>query len=423
MLKILLPLLALIALLISPYANSEQADSGESTSAEAAAPSKTDSSATTPAQTQSQPPTTPATPPSGAAGASTQPKEGAGNEPDANKSTENQAAEKPPEAEDLASQALKASKEEIEQKKEQEVSKDVIQQEGGGLIAGKFQLNFSETYSHSDTNQLYVSGFGVLPIVVVGNVNVQRLRRDTFSTSISASYKLTNTMQVSLNVPYQYMVAHTSDAGGLRGSSVVTTSTDEKTQTSELGDISASLSYAFLRETMGRPSVNLGLSVKARNGRDVFETPDPAAKPPAGSGFYSIRGTISANKSSAPAVLYGTIGYVYSIKRNKILYTPKGKPPTIIDSYQAGPGVNFAQGIGISLNYDVSLNFSFAESINFSSKVNGSEVANSSSTALSFTMGGSYRVSNKTSISLSFTQGLSNDAGGFSMTLNVPWRF
>lgn len=384
MLRILLILIAVLTLLITPYAYS--ADSGEQPSGEANAQPKADNGG----QAQQ----------AGAEGEAKQPKD-----------------------EDLASQALKASKEEIEQKKEQEVSKDVIQQEGGGLISGKFQLSISTTYSHSDNSQLYVSGFGVLPIVVVGNINVQRLRRDTFSAALSASYKLTNTLQVSLNVPYQYMVAHTSDAGGLHGASVINTTKDTKTQTSEIGDISTSLSYAFLHETLGRPSVNLGLSLKARNGRDVFETPDPVEKPPAGTGFYSIRGTVSVNKSSAPAVLYGTMGYVYNFKRNKILYTPKGKPPTLIDSYQAGSGINFAEGIGISLNYDVSINFSFSQSINFNSKVNGNDVANSSSTALSFTMGGSYRVNSKTSISLSFTQALSNDAGGYSMTLGVPLRF
>ena len=421
MLRILPPLLAVLALLITPYAKSaDQADTGEQPPAEATAQQQTENSTATqsdaPAQTQSSPP-------SGAASEGTPPGEEAGKEDSADKSDKNQSEEKPPQAEDLASQALKASKEEIEQKKEQEVSKDVIQQEGGGLISGKFQINLSQGYSHSDNSQLYVSGFGVLPIVVVGNVNVQRLRRDTFTTALSASYKLTNTMQVSLNVPYQYMVAHTSDAGGLRGSSVINTSNDEKTQTSELGDISASLSYAFLTETIKHPSVNLGLSIKARNGRDIFETPDPAAKPPAGTGFYSIRGTVSANKSTAPAVLFGTIGYVYNIKRNKILYTPKGKPPSVIDTYQAGPGLSFSEGIGISLNYQVSLNFSFAQSINFNSKVNGQDVANSSSTGLSFTMGGSYRLSPKTTISLSFTQALSNDAGGFSMNANIPLRF
>ena len=95
------------------------------------------------------------------------------------------AAPKEDSAASAASQALKAS-EAVEK---------------GGLISGKFQISFTESYTHLQTNQLYIQGFGILPIVVVGNIEVQNVRRDIFSTVIAASYKLTNRMQVSLSVP------------------------------------------------------------------------------------------------------------------------------------------------------------------------------------------------------------------------------
>jgi hypothetical protein len=50
-------------------------------------------------------------------------------------------------------------------------------------------------------------------------------------------------------------------------------------------------------------------------------------------------------------------------------------------------------------------------------------VSNSRSTAVSFTIGGYYRINNKTSVSLSFSNALTLDAGGYSMSLSVPWRF
>ena len=93
-----------------------------------------------------------------------------------------------------ASEALKASKEEEEKKKSQGSAAEVI--EKGGLIAGKFQVSLTESYTHLQTNQLYIEGFGILPIVVVGNIDVQNVRRDIFSTVVGASYKLTNKLQV-----------------------------------------------------------------------------------------------------------------------------------------------------------------------------------------------------------------------------------
>ena len=79
-----------------------------------------------------------------------------------------------------ASEALKASKEEEEQKKKQTVT-EVVPQEGG-VISGKFELDVTETYTHQTSDQLYIDGFGILPIVVVGDV------RKRLSTGIKARF-------------------------------------------------------------------------------------------------------------------------------------------------------------------------------------------------------------------------------------------
>jgi len=324
-------------------------------------------------------------------------------------------------ASSAASQALKASKEEEEKQKSQETAQEVV--EKGGLIAGKFQVAVTESYSHSQTNQLYISGFGILPVVVVGNVDVQSVRRDTFTTILNASYKLTPKLQVSMNVPWQYNMSSISKATGIKGRSTASANDQKNYQSSSLGDISFGLYYQMTQQTLHLPSLAGSLSLKLRNGRDFFETPDPAAHAPAGSGFYALSGSLSVSKTSAPAVLYGSFGYSYNFERNNIIYTPANSSAVVIKNYKPGAGVNISAGVSLSVNYQLSLSWTLAESTQFSSQVNGRVSPNSATNSINFTMGASYRLSEKTTVSLSLSTGLSSDAGGSTISLRVPWSY
>lgn len=320
-----------------------------------------------------------------------------------------------------ASEALKASKEEEEQKKKQTVT-EVVPQEGG-VISGKFELDVTETYTHQTSDQLYIDGFGILPIVVVGDVSVNKLRRDIFTTILEANYKLTDKMQVSVSIPYQHTISRVSQANGISGKTIVNANDETVSQSDDLGDISASMNYQLLSEGLGTPTLYGGLSLKARNGRDVFETPDAAAKPPPGSGFYSLRGSLSASKSSAPAVVFGSFSYAYNFERKNIVYAPKGQNATLIKTYQPGPNISLSGGVALSLNYDLALNFSFAQSWSYTSRINGNVLANSASNSITFRMGGIWRLSRKTSIDISGTMGLSPDAPDYTLAVRIPWRF
>lgn len=324
-------------------------------------------------------------------------------------------------ASSTASEALKASKEEEEKNKAKESASEVV--EKGGLIAGKFQISFTESYTHLQTNQLYIEGFGILPIVVVGNIDVQNVRRDIFTSVLGASYKLTDKMQVSLSVPWQYSMASISTANGIQGRKAAGANTEKTSQSGSLGDITAGMFYQLTREGLNMPSLSGGLNFKARNGRDFFETPDPAAHVPAGTGFYSLQATLSASKTSAPAVVYGSLGYGYNFSRRNIAYTPANASAVLIQSYEPGASVSISAGVSLSLNYQLSLNWAVAEATQFASRLNGSVSPNSATNAITFRMGGIWRISEKTLVDLSLTTGLSSDAGGTTIALRLPWSY
>jgi hypothetical protein len=341
--------------------------------------------------------------------------------PEPAKSDSTESAPKEDGAASAASEALKASKEEEEKSKSQETASEAV--EKGGLISGKFQISLTENYTHLQTNQLYIEGFGILPIVVVGNVDIQNVRRDIFTTVLGASYKLTNKLQVSLNVPWQYSMASISTATGISGRKAASANNEKTSKSSSLGDATVGMFYQLTRESLSLPSLSGSLDLKLRNGRDFFETPDPAAHVPAGTGFYMLRASLSASKTSAPAVVYGSLGYAYNFARHNIPYAPANSPGVLIKSYEPGPSFNVSAGVSLSLNYQLSLNWSLAEASQLASKVNGSVSPNSATNAITFRMGGIYRVSSKTSVDLSLTTGLTNDSGGTTIALRLPWSY
>jgi len=318
------------------------------------------------------------------------------------KSDSSAAAPKEDSASSAASEALKASKEEEEKSKAQDTASEAV--EKGGLISGKFQISLTQNYTHLQTNQLYIEGFGILPIVVVGNVDIQNVRRDIFTTILGASYKLTDKLQASMNVPWQYSMASISTATGINGRKVGTANNEKTSKSSSLGDITVGVFYQLARESLSLPSLSGSLDLKLRNGRDIFETPDPAAHVPAGTGFYMLRASLSASKTSAPAVVYGALGYAYNFARHNIPYAPANSPGVLIKSYEPGPSFNVSAGVSLSLNYQLSLNWSVAEATQLSSKVNGSVSPNSATNAITFRMGAIYRVSSKTSVDLELTR-------------------
>jgi hypothetical protein len=329
------------------------------------------------------------------------------------------AAPAPAPAEQGASEALQASKEE-KAKTEKESAAEVV--ESSGLISGNFEVSITESYTHSSSNQLFIDGFGILPIVLVGNVEVNAVRRDTFNTTLGASYKLTDKLQWTVRVPWQYTMSRVSTATGISGNSVANPNKETTSEAADLGDISTGFTYQLLSEGLNRPLLFGGLDFKARNGRDVFATADPAAKSPVGSGFYSLRGSLSASKSTSPAVVFGSLSYAYAFPRNQVLYQPKNQPPALIN-YKPAPNISMSAGVALSINYQLSLNFSYSQSFNFSSKINGNTLPNTASDAISFRMGGIWRINQQTSIDLSGTFGISPDAPDFTLALRVPWRF
>jgi hypothetical protein len=312
----------------------------------------------------------------------------------------------------------KSAQQSLEQTQEEKEKKKIETTPETSLIKGRLQVEVIETYVHTSSNSLFIEGLGLLPVLILGPIEVQKIQRDILNTTLVIRYKLTDKLQASINIPWQLIFTRVAAAAGTAGGGVtVNPTSDNTTSTTGLGDINGNATYQLLNEALLQPSVTVALGFKARTGQDIFETDTPT-----GSGYNSISVSINASKSSEPAVVFGYLSYAYAISRRDVVFTPPNLPARTID-YEPGDNVGFGFGIAYALNYKLTLSTQFQESINLPSAINQQELSNSMTNSASLRFGGTWRVNDKTTIDLSLSAGLTSDSADFILSLRVPWRF
>jgi len=306
----------------------------------------------------------------------------------------------------------------LEQTQEEKEKKKIETTPETSLIKGRLQVEVIESYVHTSSNSLFIEGLGLLPVLILGPIEVQKIQRDILNTTLVIRYKLTDKFQASLNIPYQLIFTRVAAAAGTAGGGVtVNPTSDTTTSTTGIGDINGNVTYQMLNEGLLQPSVTLALGFKARTGQDIFETSTPT-----GSGYNSISASINASKSSEPAVIFGYLSYAYAISRRDVVYTPPNLPARTIN-YEPGDNIGFGFGIAYALNYKLTLSTQFQESINLPAEINQRELSNSMTNSASLRFGGTWRINDKTTIDLSISPGLTSDSADFILSLRVPWRF
>lgn len=333
-----------------------------------------------------------------------------------------------PEGEETAETPGEAGSQEVEKALEtpEEAKRPAAstEAEAAQVLSGesRLQLEITETYAHFSSNQLFIDGFSIVPILVVGDIDIQRIRRDIFITTLTVRYKLITDLQIEFRVPFQYTFTRTSTATGTTSDGTLSPNTETIAAGGGMGDVETSLSYQVSRERVGWPSLLVGLGVKGRTGRDFFETTDPASNPPTGSGYNSLIGTMSLVKVSDPAVVFGSFSYVYAQPRKDVVFRPKNQPPRLI-RYSPGDSIRFGMGMAYALNYRLTLSLQYQQALTFPTRIDGKKSPNSFANSVSMRIGGVWRVNDKVSFDLGVSPGLTLDAPDFRLDLRVPYRF
>ncbi len=317
---------------------------------------------------------------------------------------------------------------------------------GGSLLTqDQFQIETRLSYSHSEISRLVVTGFSVLPLIILGTLESERIKQNILQPVFTLRYGILKDLQGDLSVPLVYQTQSRIRLSNQQASLV-----SEEADQFGLGDIEAALTYQPLYEKGWVPDLVVSLRARAPTGRSQFDIYQDIANQgsftdvenfvqrlnaeglPIGTGFWGLSGSISVTKAFDPVILFATAGYTYNFSRNvttiQITSVPAEGgirlfPQAIQQDVKPGDTVFFNFGFAIALTNQVSVNFNFSDRISFKTQANGNQIADSSVNVGQFSSGFTLAITPRVSLDVSGIIGLSPDAPSFIVTAGVATTF
>lgn len=301
---------------------------------------------------------------------------------------------------------------------------------------GTYVLEPSMQFGYSSSNRVALVGYTVIPALLIGLVDVREIKRNTFTTALTARTGLNNRMEVEVKVPYVYR----SDATVSR--EIFTGTAAERvfdTSGKGLGDIEVAGRYQLNNGGPDKGYYIAGLRYKSRTGRDPFEVVTDCDQRcigenvtgtglpldlPTGSGFHSLQGTLTWLYPSDPAVFFGNLSYVHNFKRDNVTRLVRNGVREPLGELEPGSVIGFNFGMGLALNDKASLSLGYDHSTISRMKQNGTPVAGSVRTQLgTLLLGYSYRLSPKRSLNIAVGAGVTRDTPDVTLTVRLPMTF
>ncbi len=306
----------------------------------------------------------------------------------------------------------------------------------GFFGGGKFSVETGISYSRYDARQLTLNGFLALDSILLGTVNLDRIKSDNWTLDLTARYNLNNRWQFDINAPVVYRES-TYQSGGANGGNAQGTAEQTVTRDPTLGDVNFGVAYKFLDESDYMPDAVFSLRVKAPTGKDPFgikfvQSPKSNSlvvpeSLPTGNGVWSVTPGISLVKTFDPAVLFGSLSYTHNLEESfsDISSNLNSKIPgkvSLGDSFQIGAGVAFA------LNERMSMSFSVSDLIQRKSKLkqdggDWQSVVSSDANAGYFNVGMTIAATDNLTIVPNLSIGMTEDAPDFTFSLKFPYYF
>lgn len=300
---------------------------------------------------------------------------------------------------------------------------------------GKFSVETGITYARYDARQLTLNGFLALDSIFLGNINLDRIKSDSWTLDLTGRYNVDNRWQFDLNVPVVYRES-TYQSGGA-GNDATATSEGSVTRDPTIGDVNFGVAYKFLDETSSLPDAVVSVRVKAPTGKEPFgiklvQQPnnDNLYVPeslPTGNGVWSVTPGISLVKTFDPAVLFGSLSYTHNFEDSfddisSQVNQKVGGKVRLGDSFQFGVGVAFA------LNEKMSMSFSVSDLVQRKSKLkpdggDWQSVVSSDANAGYFNVGMTIAASDNLTIVPNLAIGMTDDAPDFTFSLKFPYYF
>lgn len=274
-----------------------------------------------------------------------------------------------------------------------------LQQKGSILLPRKkLQIEPSLSWAHFSSNRININGFIILDVLAIGEISTDTVKRDIFVQNFSFKYGLLDNLQGELKIPFREEYDRITN----------TSSSDITRSSSGIGDIEFGLSRQIAWEKGIVPDLVAALSVKSNTGEAPFNRDIGL-----GTGFWSLRGSLIAAKSSDPVVVFGSLNYTHSFENDFDTF----------GDIQPGDTIGYSLGTAIALSYQTAINFSFDHSLTMKMEQNGVDVPGSFLNTASFKAGLNWAINERAAVDFAVAIGITDDAPDATVELRFPYTF
>jgi uncharacterized coiled-coil protein SlyX len=288
--------------------------------------------------------------------------------------------------------------------------------------AQHFILTPSIEYTQATANRLVYEGVVIVPGINVGEVTASTDDRSIFAAVADVRYGITDRLEAELRVPLIFSDDRaTVLSQGPQGSATQSIYISGK----GLGDINLGARYQindgaddwpiFVANARTNLDTGIGPFNIKRNSAGIAESVA------LGSGFLGLQGGFSVLKVTDPAVLYGSVNYVYQLPKN-INQTIGGVAVGEVDPSNS---VNVTMGFGFAVNPDFSFSLGYAHSYVFPqvTYLGGTRQSTTSLEVGTLSFGMAYRVRQNMSLNANFQFGVTADAPNMYMIISLPTSY
>lgn len=285
---------------------------------------------------------------------------------------------------------------------------------------GEKEVELRLSYSHFSKSTVFIDGVAMIPVIVVGEIGVERTRKDILIASVAARYGIWDNLEGELKIPFRYQTER-------RAIPEANPPEENLITGGGIGDLEGALYYQLPKkdENAIRWIVNLG--VKSATGTDIFSI-DTEDELPIGSGFWATKIGISGVKVSDPAALFWNLGYTYNWERDSIRIVKEdattGDPIVNYVDIKPGDTIDIGGGLAYALNPRLSVNTGVTISFNGStdSQQSGTgewkRVSNTSITSATLRFGAVWLPDYWLPVDVAVGMGLTDDSPDFT----IEWR-
>ncbi|MEA5113172.1 MAG: transporter [Geobacteraceae bacterium] len=312
-------------------------------------------------------------------------------------------------------------------RKQYEEIEAIFRQQGVLTPKGTLVFEPSFQYAYSSSTRVVLSGYTIIPAIVIGLIDVRSVNRNTYIPAFTARYGLTRRLEFNAYVPYVFR----SDSAAISSTLSAPATQDRVFNASgnNIGDVQFGLRYQINMPTSGGPIFIAGLTAKSNTGKGPFNVPVDSntgleTELATGTGFWGIQPSLSAIFPTDPVVFFGSVNYLYSFSSNESVPTTTDGTTITTTNAKVEPGgiFGFNFGLGFSMNEKTSFSVGYEQYIVGRTKVNNTIPAGSQTSILgSLLFGASYKLSDRTSINFSLEAGITEAAPDVVLTMRVPF--